>query len=190
MLLEDAQKHLENAKDFLKREKENGVKNSAAILLEMQKCLEDAIKVLLDQLDIPYFEKEKPSGKIRIYHDVSEKIPEAFSQIKNLLLRNNGEGKVYGVNKFVIEDYRKSLAKTTILLKLLTSIRNWIDHGVEAFNFNEKRKIQLATSTEIFNTSYPYPEFKELAEILINMGEKCYEWINEIISKIEELKGK
>jgi HEPN domain-containing protein len=153
MKIEDAEAKLSESEILLEKGHYPGA------LLSLQQCLELSSKALLDKLEISYIQKGK-----RIPHDVSDKFPEAFQKIKEILTLSNYEE----------EKYRKDLAREGFVLTFLTGTRKYLAYGFE----------NLANITEIFDWSFY--RSKEFTENIISTGKDCFRTIQEIISKIEK----
>jgi hypothetical protein len=151
--IEDARASLSAAEIHLKEH------NYARAMYEAQRCIELSVKALLDKLRIEYKMKE---GKIP--HDVSDKIPVAFEKIKSYL------------ENYEVDWYRVKLARAAVLLRSLTSIREYLEYGI----------YDLASSTETFNSTFA----KRLASIIIELVGASHWKIYHLISKIEKVREK
>ena len=78
-------------------------------LLEAQKCIEYSVKALLDKLEIDY----KIEG--RFVHDVSDRIPEAFEEVKARAVLHDHE----------VKSYEEELSRAAVLLRMLSSIKGY-----------------------------------------------------------------
>lgn len=126
----------------------------AGAMLEAQRCIEISVKSLLDKLNIEYKMKDG-----RIPHDVSDKIPKAFEKIKPLL-------KDWEINNVRIE-----LARSAVLLRFLTSIRGYLEYGVN----------DLAGSKETFSSIFA----EKLAKIIVDLVKTAHWRISNLITKID-----
>jgi hypothetical protein len=151
--IEDARASLSAAEIHLKEH------NYARAMYEAQRCIELSVKALLDKLRIEYKMKE---GKIP--HDVSDKIPGAFENIKPYL-------KDYEANLI-----RVKLARAAVLLRFLTSIREYLEYGVD----------DLASSTETFNSTFA----EKIANTIVELVRNSHWEIYHLISKIEKAQEK
>jgi HEPN domain-containing protein len=133
--------------------------NYARAMYEAQRCIELSVKALLDKLDVEYKTKE---GKIP--HDVSDKIPAVFEKIKSYL------------ENYDVEWYRVELARAAVLLRFLTSIREYLEYGVG----------DLASSTETFNSIFA----EKLANTIVELVRDSHWEIYHLISKIENSQEK
>ena len=131
----------------------------AGAMSEAQRCIELSVKALLDKLNINYMK-----GK-RVSHDVSDNIPEAFEKLKPYL------------EDYEVDIKRKELAQAAVLLRFLTSIRSYLEFGVEHKVGN--RKLLLASPREVFDFSFG----KALANIVVELVKSCHWRIYDLISK-------
>jgi hypothetical protein len=116
-------------------------------------CLELTIKALLDKLGISYKTKEG-----RIPHDVSDKIPEAFEKLKQ---------NIKDLKEYEVKSIRVELARSAVLLRLLTSIREYLEYGVN----------ELAGSKEVFDFTFA----RELAATIVEQVRNSY-----LINRLEK----
>lgn len=143
--LKDAEARLGAAEKML----ESG--DCAGALREAQRCIELAVKALLEELGVDY----KKGGKIP--HDVSDRIAEAYDRIKSAL------------DRYEADRARVRLARCAVLLRALTSIRGYLEYGVE----------DLAGSKEIFDYY-----FGDLSGEIIEIARRCFWWICDLISEL------
>jgi len=148
--IEDARERLNAAESRLKEF------DYAGAMFETQRCIELSVKALLDKLNINYETKEG-----RIPHDVSDKTPVTFEKLRPYL-------KDYEVNPT-----RAELARAAVLLRFLTSIREYLEFGVS----------DLADSKETFNSVFS----KTLASIIVESVRFSHWRIYNLISQIRKL---
>jgi len=149
MKIEDAQGRLNAAENCLKSW------DYAGALLEAERCLELSVKILLEKLGISY-----KSEKRKIPHDVSDKMPAAFEKLRPSL------------DPHILDYYRAELARAAVLLKLLTSIKQQLEYGVEG----------LAGIKETFDSTFS----KELTERIVGLTRSAHWRIYDLISKWEQ----
>jgi len=148
MKIEDAQARLSAAENCLKSW------DYAGALLECERCLELSVKVLLEKTGTSY-----RAEKGKVPHDVSSKIPEAFAKLRTSL------------DGYTIDYYRTELARVAVLLRLLTSIKQQLEYGIEG----------LAGIRETFDSAFS----KELAEQIVGLTRSAHWRISDAISKYE-----
>lgn len=119
--IEDARERLDAEESRLKES------DCAGAMYEAQRCIELSVKALLDKLNINYKTKEG-----RIPHDVSDKVSETFEKLKPYL------------EDYEVDSARVGLARSALLLRFLTSIREYLEFGVG----------DLAGSKETFNSLF------------------------------------
>ncbi len=154
MKIEDAQVRLNAAENCLKDW------DYAGALLESQRCLELSVKTLLGKVGISYIPEK---GK-KIPHDVSDKIPQAFEKLSPYL------------DEYNVSYFRKELARAAVLLKLLTSVKQYLEFGVES----------LAGIKETFDSAFS----RELAERIVGLTHGAHWRIYDLISKYERAQSK
>jgi hypothetical protein len=125
-------------------------------MYEAQRCIELSVKALLDKLDVEYKTKEG-----RILHDVSDKIPVAFGKIR-LYLKD-----------YEVASTRVYLARAAVLLRFLTSIREYLELGVS----------DLASSKETFNSLFS----ETLASTVVELVRSSHWRIHDLISKMRKI---
>lgn len=155
MKIEDAQVRLNAAENCLKDF------DYAGALRESQGCLELSVKTLLGEVGISY-----TTEKGKIPHDVSDKIPQAFEKLEPYL----------DLDEYNVSYFRKELARAAVLLKLLTSVKQYLDFGVES----------LAGIKETFDSAFS----KELAERIVGLTRSAHWRIYDLISRYERSKSK
>jgi hypothetical protein len=150
--IEDARARLYAAESHLKESDYPGA------MLEAQMCMELSIKALLDKLGVSYKTRE---GKIP--HDVSDKIPEAFEKLKQYM---------QGLKEYEIKSIKVELARSAVLLRLLTSIREYLEYGVNG----------LAGSKEVFDFVFA----GKLAATVVDQVRNSYWRIYDLINRLDK----
>lgn len=130
----------------------------AGALREAKACIEVSAKALLDILSIDYTIER--SGRKWIPHDVSNKITEAFEKLEPYL------------ENYEVKNVRADLARVAVLLRLLTSIRDFTDFGVKELKVGIK---------DIFDSSFS----KDLARVLVGLVHSAHWRVYDMIQKIE-----
>ena len=151
--LEDARERLYAAKKLVEE------CNYAGALSEAQRCIELSVKALLEELGIEYGEIKGKKKRVKVPHDVSEFIPDAIKRVEEHL------------EEFQVID----LARAAVLLKLLTSIRNYLEYGVEY------RNQVLVSSKELFDRFFG----EKLVSIVIPFVERSYWTIHNVLLQIK-----
>lgn len=113
--IEDARSRIDASEELLKK------MDYAGAIREAGACIELSVKALLDTLGIVYTTKQG-----RIPHDVSDKVPEAFEKLKPFL------------EDWQIESVKKELARAMVLLRMLTSIRNYVEYPIKQLELETK----------------------------------------------------
>ena len=149
MKMEDALARLNAAENCLK------TWDYAGALLEAERCLELSAKTLLQSVGVSYAGER---GKIP--HDVSSKIPETFEKMRPLL------------DPRTVDYYRIELARAAVLLRMLTSIKQQLEYGVEG----------LAGIGETFGSVFS----KELAEQVVALTRNTHWRIHDLLSRCKK----
>ena len=149
--LGDAWRRRDAARELLERY------DYAGALREAQRCIELSVKAFLDVLGVNYRLRD------RIPHDVSDRIPEAFEKVRHYL------------EDYEVNTVRGDLAKAAVLLKMLTSIRGYLEYGVN----------DLAGAHETFDYS-----FAGLSKELVELVGRCFGTISYLVEKISKSEGK
>ena len=150
--IEDARNRINASGELLKK------LDCAGAIREAGACIELSVKALLDILNIEYATK-----KGRIPHDVSDKIPEAFDKLRPYL------------EEWEVKNARLKLARAMVLLRLLSSIRSYVEYPI--------KKLEVETK-DVFD----YYFSKELAKTLTSSVRSIYGDINNWMNKIERKK--
>jgi hypothetical protein len=119
-------------------------------------CVELSVKALLDELGISYKTREG-----RIPYDVSDKVPEAFEKLKQCL---------QDLKEYEVKSIRVELARSAVLLRLLTSIREYLEYGVNG----------LAGSKEVFEFTFAEKPAATIVEQVRNSYWRIYDLINRL----------
>ena len=150
--IEDARNRINASEELLKK------LDCAGALREAGACIELSVKALLDMLSIDYIAK---SG--RIPHDVSNKVPEAFDKLRPYL------------EEWEVKNARLKLARAMVLLRLLSSIRSYVEYPIKKLEVEAK---------DVFH----YYFSKELAKILTSLVRSIHVDTNNWVNKIKRKK--
>lgn len=146
--IEDAYRRMQTAWEQLEL-----LRYSAAIR-EAQASIESAVKSLLDPMGISYMEEKKT-------HDVSGYIPKLYESLKARLKDYNSDL------------LRLEMAKTAIISKALTSIRPYVEFGVEDLNVP---------------TDYAFQTVPEFVKVCVKMAEETYFMVERLLHHLKPLK--
>jgi len=124
--IEDARNRMNASEELLKK------MDYAGAIREGGACIELSVKALLDTLSIEYIPKQG-----RIPHDVSDKVPEAFEKLKPFL------------EDWQVEDARKKLARAMVLLKMLASVRSYVEYPIKQLGVEAKDVFDYYFSREL-----------------------------------------
>jgi len=140
---------------------EERFKNSDYVgaIREAGACIELSVKALLDMLQINYTTKQG-----RIPHDVSNKVPEAYEKLKPYL------------EEWEVKNARLTLARAMVLLRLLSSIRSYVEYPIKKLEVEAK---------DVFD----YYFSKELAKTLTSLVRSTYRNINNWVGKMKRKKN-
>jgi len=113
--IEDARSRMNASEELFKK------MDYAGAIREAGACIELSVKALLDTLGIEYTTKQG-----RIPHDVSDKVPRAFEKLKPFL------------EDWQVENVKKELARAMVLLRMLTSIRSYVEYPIKQLELEAK----------------------------------------------------
>ena len=132
--IDDARKECEIAEKLLRDI------DYAGAIHRTQMCAELTAKALLEHLKIDY--SIKKSDRKKYLHDVSDKIPEVFEKLKPNL------------ETYEVETMRETLARLIILLKLLTSIKDYAQHGIPELQIGGRNIFDLYFSQNLVKSLF------------------------------------
>jgi len=152
--IEDAYNRINAANELIKK------LDYAGAIRETGACIELTVKALLGTLEIEYVPKQ---GKIP--HDVSDKVPEAYQKLKPFL------------ENWQAEDAKKKLARAMVLLRMLSSIRSYVEYPIKRLEMEAK---------DVFD----YYFSRELGKCLVDSVRDVHVSIRGFISSVKSKKNK
>lgn len=129
----------------------------AVAIRESQAATERIVKSLLDGLEVPYTRKRR-GGKEVIPHDVSRYVPKAYQTLRSRL------------DPAEIFHTKTTLARAAVLLRLLSSIKDYSDWSMKEMDLSGK---------ELFGAAFA----KDLSKTLVDLVQSSFINVQTVMSK-------